>query len=63
MTMNIIVILSLLLAFGYFLTWLLRRDFRERIESPKYDFQDKVAMFDRQYERNGMNEDEPDDRE
>lgn len=46
---NAIVFGSLAIALVYFISWALRRDFREQIERPKYRFQDQVENYDNQF--------------
>ncbi|MGA1742601.1 MAG: hypothetical protein ACO4AC_10675 [Pseudohongiellaceae bacterium] len=46
MITNAIVLGSIILAVLYFLTWLIRSDFREQIERPKHHFQDRVKAYD-----------------
>jgi hypothetical protein len=53
---NSIVILSLLLAGGFWLAWLLRRDVRNQIEQPKHQFQDRVLQYDQQCHNPRMKE-------
>jgi len=43
---TLIVVLSLALAAGYVLAWLLMPGFRKRIEQPKYEFQNQLNRFD-----------------
>ena len=49
MTFDTIVMLSLVLAFMYFLSWIMRSDIRKQIERPKYRFQDQVRNFDSRF--------------
>ena len=48
MITNVIVLTSLLLVGIYGLLWLFRSDLRQRIEQPKYRFQQQVSDFDNQ---------------
>lgn len=48
MLINIIVSSSLLLACGFLFIWFFNTDLREKIERPKYDFQNQVKAFDEQ---------------
>jgi hypothetical protein len=56
MISNAIVMLSILLASGYFIAWLIRRDVRERIERPKQQFQDQVQQYDQQCHNESVRE-------
>lgn len=49
MMTNAIVFGSLAIALVYFITWAVRRDFREQIERPKHRFQDQVENYDNQF--------------
>lgn len=49
MMTNLIVFGSLAVALVYFITWIIRRDFREQIERPKHRFQDQVENYDSQF--------------
>lgn len=55
MMTNIIIFGSLVLALIYFITWLVRRDFREKIEQPKYRFQNQVENYDDQFHEQKLN--------
>ena len=46
MIINVIVLASLVLAGIYLFLWLLRKDVRDKIEAPKYQFQENVARYD-----------------
>ena len=46
MIINVIVIGSLVLAGIYCLFWLLRKDVSEKIEEPKYRFQEHVERYE-----------------
>ncbi|MBN4053793.1 hypothetical protein JYT97_02795 [Haliea sp. AH-315-K21] len=48
MITNVIVFGAIALAVLYFVTWMMRRDFREQIERPKHRFQDQINSYDRQ---------------
>jgi len=43
---NVIVLASLVLAGVYLFLWLLRKDVRDKIEEPKYRFQENVERYD-----------------
>jgi len=45
---NLIVIVTIVLACIYFLIWIIRQDFREQVERPKYQFQDRLEQYERQ---------------
>jgi hypothetical protein len=47
MIADVIVIASGVFAAAFSVAWLLRRDLREWIERPKYQFQDAVRQYDR----------------
>lgn len=57
MISNAIVITALILAGSYFLLWLLRKDFRQQVERPKYRFLQQVKTFDNRYKDSGIHED------
>ena len=46
---NAIVFGSLAIALVYFISWAVRRDFREQIERPKHRFQDQIENYDSQF--------------
>lgn len=46
MIINVIVLASLVLAGIYLFLWLLRKDVRDKIEEPKYRFQENVERYD-----------------
>jgi hypothetical protein len=45
---TLVVGISLAMAVAYFVVWLLKPGFRNRIERPKYEFQKQLDRFDRQ---------------
>lgn len=56
MISNLIVILSMVFAGAFTLTWLARQDLREQVERPKYHFQDRVSRYDHQCHHAGVTE-------
>jgi len=45
---NFITGFAFFLSCGFFILWLSNKSLRDRIESPKYDFQEKSTSFDKQ---------------
>ena len=49
MLIDIILILSVVLAAGFAVAWIVSPAFRRRIERPKHLFADQVRQYDEQY--------------
>jgi hypothetical protein len=50
MIATFIVLSSLLLAAIFIVAWLLKPDFRRRIEAPKYAFQQQLDRYNQEYQ-------------